>query len=324
MTTSTALPTIAQQTTRDPAGWYPDPWYPDPIGSASWLRYWDGTDWTAETALTVGDDAQQPAPTEPAAEEPPAEPATTYDLISTWSPPPVLPTRVSTPTRAWWKRGGVLVACGLLAIAIVAATRHHHQTTMRASLAASTRLSHPTSARLSVRITSPADGATVHAQSVVIKGVVSRSHARVRVNGDSVVVSGHRFAMRVPLHLGDNDFDISAVKTGLEAGLTSVSVVRTRSASERADLLGRRDARRSAGQRQERSAAQQRGGAGLAAPTTSSGGGASTTGTTVEVVGADAELAPPPPNAAEAPPTSEPTPPPPASEPSPPPTAPTP
>src|SRR3954454_9384317 len=56
MTTATDLPTLNQQMHGRSAGWYPDPWYPDRMGPASWLRYWDGIEWTATTALTVHDD----------------------------------------------------------------------------------------------------------------------------------------------------------------------------------------------------------------------------------------------------------------------------
>jgi uncharacterized Zn-binding protein involved in type VI secretion len=360
MTSATAWPTIKQQATQMPAGWYDDPWYPDPVGSATWLRYWDGTDWTGQTALTVRDsaqdaaaavhadaedaapvhedaedaapvheDAEDEAPVhEDAEDEAPAKPAA-YDEISwsslagyreiSWSSPAAVPALAVGSARAWLK---ALVACGLVALAVFAVSRSDHRGTTRAPGKASARLSQPAPARLSVRITSPAEGQTIHVRSVVLRGKVSRSHAHVTVNGAQAAVRGHRFTIRVPLQLGDNDFDVSAEMRGLAPGVTSVSVVRLRSAAERAELLARRVARRLAAQRrQERIAAEQSTPAAVRpAPSGTSG---STTTSTDDAVATDGDLEqlPPssdaPPEPPASPPPAETAPPSPAADPEP-------
>src|SRR5689334_2166279 len=58
---ASASPTLDQRSSPTGHGWYPDPWYPDPFGDAIWLRYWDGSNWTTETALTLGAGQAQPA-----------------------------------------------------------------------------------------------------------------------------------------------------------------------------------------------------------------------------------------------------------------------
>jgi hypothetical protein len=355
MTSSTALPTFAQKITRQPPGWYPDPWYPDPIGCASWLRYWDGFDWTTRTALTVvGDEAEKAAPAEPVSNEAsagsvtdealadfvrgaaPAEPApndpSATDPAATHAPdstaphapasilpPPLIPTHRGIPKSARWTRGALLAVFGLLVIAILLAAPDH-QTTKHAHAKVSKPLSHRAPAHLSVRISSPGDGATVQTRTALIRGVVSRSRARVTVNGESAVVRGHRFALRVRLRLGYNAFDVSAAKSGLGAGSTSVSILRKRSASERAALLARREARRlAAEQRREAAAAQQSAAPAVVAPTTSYGGGGSTSASTPAGSAVDSDLAiapraepqsstPPPVATAPAPPAATPAP----------------
>src|SRR3954451_15884710 len=109
MTTLTSLPILEQHTTRDPAGWYPDPWYPDPIGSASWLRYWDGFDWTARTALTViGEDAQPASASPPADTAPPSPPTDTAPPSPAMAESPTglaahaeAPVETATATHDW-------------------------------------------------------------------------------------------------------------------------------------------------------------------------------------------------------------------------------
>jgi hypothetical protein len=342
MTSATAWPTIKQQATQMPAGWYDDPWYPDPVGSATWLRYWDGTDWTGETALTVRDSAQDAAAPvhehaqdaaapvrddaqdaaapvhEHAEDAAPAEPAA-YDELG-WSSPAAVPALAESSARPWPK---ALVACGLVVLAIFAVSRPDQRGTSHAPGKASARLSLPAPARLSVRITSPADGQTVHVRSVVLRGAVSRSRARVTVNGAPAVVRGHRFTIRVPLQLGDNDFDVSAERTGLAPGATSVSIVRMRSAAERAELLARRVARRLAAQRrQERIAAEQSSPAQGAIQPAPSGTSGSTTSTD-EAVATDGDMEQLPPSSdapsepSASPPPAETAPPAPAADPEP-------
>src|SRR4051794_31948308 len=212
MTTATDLPTFDQQMHGRSAGWYPDPWYPDPMGPVSWLRYWDGIEWTATTALTVRDEPETVVPEETATDTAPVDAGPMQEVgESTTAPIPAGewisaraagPPRDAIPTRVW-RRGAALVVGGLLLTAVFAAAGVEHDKTTPASGAAATRLTQPTpAALLSMRITSPADGDTVHARSVLIKGVVSRSRARVTMDGRSAIARGHRFAMRVSLRLG--------------------------------------------------------------------------------------------------------------------------
>jgi hypothetical protein len=297
MTTATDFPILDQQMHGRSAGWYPDPWYPDPMGPASWLRYWDGIEWTATTALTVRDEPETVVPEEratdtasvdagprPEAGESITAPIPTGEWISARAP---APPRGAIPARVWM-RGAALVVGALLLFAVFAVAGVGHDKTTRPSGAVRPRLPQPTPAGpLTVRITSPADGDTVHARSVLIKGVVSRSRARVTVGGQSAIARGDRFTMRVSLRLGYNEFDVSAEKSGLQAGATTVSIIRERSASERAPLAARRAARRMAArERQQRIAAEQESAAG----TTYSGGSTVAGGNTVDLVATDGDM----------------------------------
>src|SRR4051794_29947393 len=266
MSSLTFLPILKQHTMGGPAGWYSDPWFPDPVGSAAWLRYWDGFEWTSRTALTlIGDDAEA-APASPATEVAPPETPTTYE----WRPSGLVsaPRRRTTPPPTAWKYSAGVVAFTLFLIAAIAFGRTDHKTTTVPLAKAAAPLQHRTPAPLSVRITSPTDGATVHGRSAIVRGVVSRNGARVTVNGRSPVVSGHRFAIRVPLRLGDNGLDIAAEMTGATAGTTTVSIVRMRSASERRALLARQEARRLAAEQPPAPAAAAPTGATRVAPRT--------------------------------------------------------
>ena len=73
-------------------------WYPDPAGSPD-LRYWDGADWSAETApatpaavTTVTLAPEEPAhPTQPAAAAQFAQPAAQFPVGQTYQPAPPAP-----------------------------------------------------------------------------------------------------------------------------------------------------------------------------------------------------------------------------------------
>src|SRR4051812_21218694 len=277
MSSLTFLPILKQHTMGGPAGWYSDPWFPDPVGSAAWLRYWDGFEWTSRTALTlIGDDAEA-APATLATEEAPPETPPTYE----WRPsgPVGLPRRGITPARATWKYSAGVVAFTLVLIAAIAFAGTDHKTTAVPLRKAAAPLPHRTPAALSVRITSPTDGATVHGRSAIVRGFVSRDGARVTVNGRSPVVSGHRFVIRVPLRLGDNGLDIAAEMAGARAGTTTVSIVRMRTASERRALLAREEARRLAAEQPAVPAAAAPAGPTRVAPRTTYYGSNPATGT---------------------------------------------
>src|SRR3954468_21282989 len=101
MSSLTFLPILKQHTMGGPAGWYSDPWFPDPVGSASWLRYWDGVEWTSRTALTLTGDDEQAAAATPEADEAAADAETTYEWCpSGWVG---LPGRDAKPPSVTWK-----------------------------------------------------------------------------------------------------------------------------------------------------------------------------------------------------------------------------
>src|SRR3954452_7600118 len=277
MSTLTFLPILKQHTMGGPAGWYSDPWFPDPVGSAAWLRYWDGFEWTSRTAVTLIVDDAEAAPASPATEAAPADTPATHD----WRPsgPVSLPRRGITPPLATWKYSAGVVAFTLLLIAAIAFAGTDHKTTTVPLRKAAAPLPHRTPAPLNVRITSPTDGATIHGRSAIVRGFVSRDGARVTVNGRSSVVRGHRFVIRVPLRLGDNGLDIAAELAGATAGTTTVSIVRMRTASERRALVAREEARRLAAEPTAPAATAPAGTTPAAAPRTTYYGSSPATGT---------------------------------------------
>jgi uncharacterized Zn-binding protein involved in type VI secretion len=278
---TSASSTLDQRSSAMLPGWYPDPSYPDSFGGATWLRYWDGTNWTSESALTVGAsqaqpveaqqpkaeaDGQQAEPEEyaSAVQAPPAPPAggsVTY--VRNWSTEAVL--AACTPRRRRARRH-LLVACGVFLIAIVVGFLGSRGTTRAAHKPAAPAL-RTAPAPLSMRVISPTDGATVRTRTVVVKGVVSSSQARVTINGRAAAVRGHRFAARVRLRLGENEFDVSGDVNGLVQAGASVTIIRTRTARERAAMLERRAAGRPAEHAQQLATTTQQPGAGtVAAP----------------------------------------------------------
>jgi hypothetical protein len=123
-----------------------------------------------------------------------------------------------------------------------------------------------------VEITSPDDGDTVRAPSVVIRGTVTPG-AVVELNGHRAKVRGRRFSRAMKLRdLGSNSFEIEAQKDGYaDADSVTLEVIRKRSAAEIAAARERR--------RQRELAAEQRRAEEIAAATkTFSGNGSKNIG----------------------------------------------
>jgi hypothetical protein len=253
MTTLTTLPTNPERTTTLP----PPGWYPDPIGTNNWLRYWDGSTWTAETALMAlrvdgrpDETAADAQPDETPLSDPQLEDRAAVDPFPTATP--ALDFHYLTPREmedtkrvldrgaaprpvyagasgTWLLRGAIVAVCVAAFAAIVATAGSSHAKTTHKARSLSPAVPAAAAAPLTVQITAPTDGQSVQARSVVIRGVVSRSDARVTVNGRRAHVRGRHFSLRMPVHPGDNGFDVAA--DGQDAA--SVLVLGPRTAAER-------------------------------------------------------------------------------------------
>jgi hypothetical protein len=223
-----------------PAGWYDDP------SSSTQLRYWDGTVWTTQTALKA---PPEPAVT-PTANGKPVAPAGKTNPAA--KPPKPIATKTERP---WYKRPWVLILGGLLGIGIIGSAVSPPEDTAKkqnASAPGATSAPAPAAPKpIELTVTSPDDGTTVRTKSVLIKGVVSLDEADVVVGGDPATVRNGRFVARVPLHLGDNEVDITAAAQDAEDQSTTVVVTRKRTARQLAALRERRRQRRLEAQRRE-------------------------------------------------------------------------
>jgi hypothetical protein len=77
-----------------------------------------------------------------------------------------------------------------------------------------------------LRMSSPADGRTVHASTVEVRGTVRPRGARVRVAGRAAAVEDGAFAVTVPLATGANVIDVAATRPGARTALAALRVVR--------------------------------------------------------------------------------------------------
>jgi hypothetical protein len=128
----------------------------------------------------------------------------------------------------------------------------------------------------------PADGATVRARSVVVKGRVTPSNADVVINGDAVTPRDGLFRHRVGLSIGENTISVSADRRGFTSEESSMTITRKRTQQELAVLQQRREERQLAREERRRQRAleaeQQRQEEIAAATTTFSGSGSKNIG----------------------------------------------
>lgn len=110
-------------------------------------------------------------------------------------------------------RALVLIAAACASVAVAACGGETH--TLR-SLAPHVQL----------QVAAPADGSTVRAASVDVRGTVSPATADVRVLGLRARVSGGEFAIVVALDPGVNVIDVAATARGRSPALTAVRVTR--------------------------------------------------------------------------------------------------
>ena len=81
-------------------------------------------------------------------------------------------------------------------------------------------------ASVKVEITAPADGSSVRADRVAVRGTVTPSDAAVQILGRSVQVGNGVFAGSVPLHRGANTIDVVASAAGSAPATTTITVNR--------------------------------------------------------------------------------------------------
>jgi hypothetical protein len=86
-------------------------------------------------------------------------------------------------------------------------------------------------------VSAPADGGTVEAERVEVRGRVTPAASDVQVLGRRVDVSGGSFVTEVPLEEGANLVDVAASSAGRRPASTAVRVVRIRPV-EIPDLVG--------------------------------------------------------------------------------------
>jgi hypothetical protein len=81
-------------------------------------------------------------------------------------------------------------------------------------------------ASVKLEITAPADGSSVRADRVAVRGTVTPSDATVQILGRSVQVGNGVFAGSVPLHRGANTIDVVASAAGSAPATTTITVNR--------------------------------------------------------------------------------------------------
>ena len=79
---------------------------------------------------------------------------------------------------------------------------------------------------VTLEITAPADGSSVRADRVAVRGTVTPSDATVQILGRSVQVGNGVFAGSVPLHRGANTIDVVASAAGSAPATTTITVNR--------------------------------------------------------------------------------------------------
>jgi len=80
--------------------------------------------------------------------------------------------------------------------------------------------------KVRIKLTVPADGTVVRAETVQLTGTVKPSGARVQVLGRAVAVERGRFAADVPLEPGANLVDVAASARGRRPDFAAMRIVR--------------------------------------------------------------------------------------------------
>ncbi len=81
-------------------------------------------------------------------------------------------------------------------------------------------------ASVELQVIAPADGSTVRADRVAVRGTVSPEDATVQIQGRSVQVGNGVFAGSVPLHRGANTVDVVASAAGSAPATATITVNR--------------------------------------------------------------------------------------------------
>ena len=115
------------------------------------------------------------------------------------------------PPRRFGKRVALAAAASLLGF-VMAACGGSKTTAANASV--------------KLEITAPADGSSVRADRVAVRGTVTPSDATVQILGRSVQVGNGVFAGSVPLHRGANTIDVVASAAGSAPATTTITVNR--------------------------------------------------------------------------------------------------
>jgi hypothetical protein len=81
---------------------------------------------------------------------------------------------------------------------------------------------------IAVNVTAPADGSTVRASRVTVRGTVTPPDANVQVVGQAAQVGNGVFTASVPLSPGSNKIDVVATESGSSPATTAITVIRPR------------------------------------------------------------------------------------------------
>jgi hypothetical protein len=115
------------------------------------------------------------------------------------------------PPRRFGKRAALVAAAGLVGF-VMTACGGSKSTDGNASV--------------TLEITAPADGSSVRADRVAVRGTVTPSDATVQILGRSVQVGNGVFAGSVPLHQGANTIDVVASAAGSAPATTTITINR--------------------------------------------------------------------------------------------------
>ena len=127
--------------------------------------------------------------------------------------------RATVATMGAIRARKLVVLMGVLGLAGCGGAKTVTQTTGAATQAT-------TGQAVNVQVTSPADGATVRADRVEVRGTVTPPDADVRVLGQAATVGNGVFTASVPLHRGANAIDVVVSAPGVAPATLTVNVTR--------------------------------------------------------------------------------------------------